>query len=109
MNHQDWEPVIVRKRSTTNATRSSTKQRHNPLGAALFRELDSDNPTAPKKVNHATATSIQKARNAKGLTQKQLASRINVPASTINDYESGRAIPDRCLLNKIGRTLGIKL
>ena len=54
-------------------------------------------------------TALQKARQAKGLTQKQLAQHLNEKPALINDYESGRAIPDNALVAKIERVLGSKL
>ena len=37
---------------------------------------------------------ISKGRNAKGLTQKQLATQLNMQPQIINEYESGKAIPN---------------
>ena len=54
-------------------------------------------------------TALRKARQAKGLTQKQLAQQLNEKPALINDYESGRAIPDNALIAKIERMLGSKL
>ena len=46
---------------------------------------------------------------AKGLTQKQLATQLNVKATMIADYEAGRAIPNPQFIVKIERKLGVKL
>ena len=53
--------------------------------------------------------SIQQARLAKGFTQKDLAVKINEKQNMINDYESGKAIPNVQVLGKMERILGIKL
>ena len=37
---------------------------------------------------------IQQGRQSKGLTQKDLATKINKKSQVITDYESGRAIPN---------------
>ena len=50
-----------------------------------------------------------KARNAKGLTQKQLAQQLNMQPQVINEYESGKAIPNNAVIAKIERALGAKL
>lgn len=52
---------------------------------------------------------IQQARNAKGLTQKQLAQQLQVQPQVINEYESGKAIPNNGVIAKIERALGAKL
>jgi len=52
---------------------------------------------------------IMKGRNEKGLTQKELATKINEKPQVINDYEAGRAIPNNQILSKIERIIGIKL
>ncbi|KAK2174266.1 hypothetical protein NP493_815g02014 [Ridgeia piscesae] len=52
---------------------------------------------------------IQQARQAKGFTQKELATRVNEKQQVINDYEGGRAIPNQQIFAKLERTLGVKL
>jgi putative transcription factor len=56
------------------------------------------------------AKTIQQARIAKGFkTQKDLATAIGVPANVINSYESGKAIPDNAVLQKLRKVLGVRL
>ena len=63
-----------------------------------------------KKVPLSTANMIQQGRIAKGFrTQKDLAAAIGVNVSIINSYESGRAIPDHAILQRLRRVLGVKL
>lgn len=54
---------------------------------------------------------MAKARLAKepAMTQKDLATRVNEKPSVINDYESGRAVPNQQVLAKLERALGVKL
>ena len=52
---------------------------------------------------------ITQARNAKGLTQKQLATQLNMQPQIINEYESGKAIPNNGIIAKIEKALGAKL
>jgi putative transcription factor len=52
---------------------------------------------------------IQQARTAKGLSQKDLATRINEKPQIVNEYESGKAIPAQGVLGKLERVLGVKL
>ena len=52
---------------------------------------------------------IQKARQQKGWTQKELAQRINEKSTVVNEYESGKAIPNNQIISKMERALGCKL
>ncbi|NXM01666.1 EDF1 factor, partial [Tyrannus savana] len=52
---------------------------------------------------------IQQGRQSKGLTQKDLATKINEKPQVIADYESGRAIPNNQVMGKIERAIGLKL
>ena len=54
---------------------------------------------------------IQQARQALGLTQKDLATKINEKPQVVGDYESGRAgvVPNQAVLGKMERVLGVKL
>uniref|UniRef100_A0A670YHF1 Endothelial differentiation related factor 1 n=1 Tax=Pseudonaja textilis TaxID=8673 RepID=A0A670YHF1_PSETE len=52
---------------------------------------------------------IQQGRQNKGLTQKDLATKINEKPQVIADYESGKAIPNNQVLGKIERAIGLKL
>ncbi|XP_043354624.1 endothelial differentiation-related factor 1 isoform X2 [Dermochelys coriacea] len=48
---------------------------------------------------------IQQGRQSKGLTQKDLATKINEKPQVIADYECGRAIPNNQVLGKIERAI----
>jgi len=52
---------------------------------------------------------IQQGRNSKGLSQKDLATKICEKPQIINDYEAGRGIPNNVILGKIERVIGVKL
>ncbi|XP_066510363.1 endothelial differentiation-related factor 1 homolog [Hoplias malabaricus] len=52
---------------------------------------------------------IQKGRQDKGLTQKDLATKINEKQQIIADYECGKAIPNNQVMGKIERAIGLKL
>lgn len=46
------------------------------------------------RVDRSFSVALQQARTQKGMTQKDLATRICEKPSVIADYESGRAIPN---------------
>lgn len=52
---------------------------------------------------------IQQGRQAKGLSQKDLATKINEKPQVITDYEAGRGIPNNVILGKIEKVIGLKL
>lgn len=52
---------------------------------------------------------IQLGRQEKGMTQKDLATKINEKPQVIADYECGRAIPNNQVMGKIERVIGLKL
>ncbi|XP_066514387.1 endothelial differentiation-related factor 1 homolog [Hoplias malabaricus] len=52
---------------------------------------------------------IQKGRQDKGMTQKDLATKINEKPQVIADYESGKAIPNNQIISKIERIIGLRL
>jgi transcriptional regulator with XRE-family HTH domain len=56
------------------------------------------------------AKTIQMGRVAKGFkTQKELANATGISQNLISAYESGKAIPDNKTLQKLRRTLGVKI
>jgi len=70
--------------------------------------LDNDTDTLKhKKVSLDVGKLIQRARNDKGWTQKELATRISEKPQVINQYESGKAIPSTQVINKIQRALNL--
>ncbi|XP_033223782.1 endothelial differentiation-related factor 1 homolog [Belonocnema kinseyi] len=52
---------------------------------------------------------IQQGRQNKGLSQKDLATKVNEKTQVINDYEAGRGIPNQLVIGKIEKILGMKL
>ena len=101
----------------TGAPRTATGTKMGSGGQAgrggigsMAKKLDDDTEsTKHEKVSFAMKIRIQKARTAKGMTQKQLAQAIGQRPSVINEYESGKTIPDNGILGKIERALGVKL
>lgn len=64
---------------------------------------------ADVKVSSELKQQIIKARTDKKLTQAQLAQQINEKPQTIQEYESGKAIPNPQILSKMSRVLGVVL
>jgi putative transcription factor len=112
MDHQDWNPVVFRgkkkklptKKSALNSGHTNKK---NPVGK--YKEDEEGNPikkTLPKDFGQK----MQQARAAKGWSQKELAQKLNIKTSTVQQYEQGKVEnPNRAFARKIERVLGAKL
>jgi len=131
MDHQDWTPVILKKRTNHRSkpvtdfervsgveTIQTTKQnggknvQNNSISMTKVQKEALDNDGMPKKVetvDRKISQNIQRARQAEGLSQKQLAQQVNQPLTVIQEYESGKAIPNANLINKLERVLKTKL
>ncbi|KAF5372956.1 hypothetical protein D9758_001746 [Tetrapyrgos nigripes] len=73
-------------------------------------KLDRDNEVAPpSKIAPSVGRAMMNARNDLKLSQKDIAQKVNEKPSVIQDYESGKAIPNPQILGKLERALGVKL
>eukprot|EP01067_Filipodium_phascolosomae_P005246 Filipodium_phascolosomae@DN3338_c0_g1_i1.p1 len=71
-----------------------------------------DETTDVLKHDHVTRefrVELQAQRANKGMTQKQLAEAINEKVSVVNEYESGKAIPNGQVIQKLNKALGCTL
>ncbi|KAL1510948.1 hypothetical protein AB1Y20_005775 [Prymnesium parvum] len=122
---QDWNEVTFTNKppaarpgsaqpgsgNATSAQRAHGSANSMTAGTGLSaRKLEDET----EELKHQTVSTdlklaIIKARNAKGLTQKQLAQQLNMQPQVINEYESGKAIPNNAIIAKIERALGAKL
>jgi len=133
MSNMDWDsktvigskakaPKVTRNTSDLNAARRTgavvaTEKKvvggnkgHQAPDHQRIAKLDRENEVAPpSKVPASVGKTIQTARMEKGFTQKDLAQKSNEKPSVIQDYESGKAIPNPQVLSKFERILGVKL
>lgn len=80
------------------------------LSGDAFRKLDDSTEAQHiNTVDRSLSIAIAQARQAKKLTQKQLAQAINEPAQVIQTYENGKAVPNGQTIAKLDKALGIKL
>ena len=52
---------------------------------------------------------IKSARESKGMTQQELADKLNVVRQTVSKWEKNLSVPDADLLNKIGTILNVDI
>ncbi|XP_051522723.1 endothelial differentiation-related factor 1 homolog [Myxocyprinus asiaticus] len=132
MAESDWDTVTVLRKKGPSAAQAKSKQ---AITAAQRRgeevettkkwsagqnkqflvtkntaKLDSETEELHHhRVSLEVGKVIQQGRQEKGLTQKDLATKINEKPQVIADYESGKAIPNNQVMSKIERAIGLKL
>ncbi|KAH0448101.1 hypothetical protein IEQ34_021901 [Dendrobium chrysotoxum] len=133
---QDWDPVVLTRRKPKSADLKDPKVVNNAIrsGAEIetvkkfdagsnkkgssaasqpamnARKLDEQTePAALDRVSVDLRLAIQKARLDKKMSQAELARQINERAQVVQDYESGKAVPNQAFLAKMERVLGVKL
>ena len=106
MSHQDWKPVIL----TKDTKKKEIKTRISKRGPSKLTKIDNETENFKiEKVSLKFKKELQKARLSKKMTQKELATKLNVQPKVINDYESGKATPNIQLIVKMDRILGVTL
>ena len=126
MNFQDWNVVSWDKRGERSKNESkkdyinNQTRKNNTVSTLKTQSLNSNKIDIPniKKIEKEEDTFIIKTvslnvskriaqkRCEQKLTQKELAFKLNLPEKIIKDYESGKAIPNHIILNKIEKILG---
>jgi len=132
MAESDWDTVTVLRKKGPTAAQSKSKQ---AITAAQRRgeELETTKKwSAGQNKQHLVTKNtanldreteelhhqrvplevgkvIQQGRQEQGLTQKDLATKINEKPQVIADYECGKAIPNNVVMGKIERVIGRKL
>eukprot|EP01056_Protomagalhaensia_sp_Gyna25_P005449 Protomagalhaensia_sp_Gyna_25__5448@NODE_713_length_2790_cov_347_884406_g555_i0_p3_GENE_NODE_713_length_2790_cov_347_884406_g555_i0NODE_713_length_2790_cov_347_884406_g555_i0_p3_ORF_typecomplete_len143_score23_84HTH_3/PF01381_22/1_6e11MBF1/PF08523_10/1_7e08HTH_31/PF13560_6/4_2e03HTH_31/PF13560_6/6_2e08HTH_19/PF12844_7/6_6e07HTH_37/PF13744_6/2e05MqsA_antitoxin/PF15731_5/6_3e05HTH_26/PF13443_6/0_0031Phage_CI_repr/PF07022_13/0_0094HTH_25/PF13413_6/3_1e03HTH_25/PF13413_6/0_17TMEM247/PF15444_6/0_22_NO len=78
-------------------------------GPSNAAKIEAAETTKLPRVAPSFAQELQKARMAKKWTQAEFAKAINEKQSVVNEYESGRAIPNGQIITKMQRALGCQL
>lgn len=101
-SHQDWTTVVVHKTKAIKQMENKNKpKKQNAPGTKEFRKLDGDEIVKPKTVDKNIAKQLQQARCAKKLKQKEVAQRLNVPLSMIQNVENGKAKLNKAFLSRL--------
>lgn len=59
--------------------------------------------------SYVTGAMIKKLREAKGLTQEELARELHVSGKAVSKWETGQGLPDISLLEPLAKALGISV
>lgn len=97
-----------------------SNNRGTPQDSAEYRarqkEVSQRGPKAPEEEGGIPETpkpsldfqkALQQARTARNLKQSDLAKALNIKASQINEWESGKAVPNGQERARLGRMLGV--
>lgn len=114
MSHQDWETVTFNskkdRKSTTNIEGTTKKPSANIQAIKIEHKADNtDERLTIKTIDPSAVKAIIKARGELGLTQKDLAKRINVSDAVIKSIEQNKEPTNTGLLNKLQNVLKVKL
>lgn len=121
INNQDRPTIILKKHKTAaqvkKETSTGTKKPVNnrPVGLsppvqqlAKFEKNAKEGNFSLPKIPISLRTEIQRARNAKGWTQQDLAKRLHLPLEIVRGYENGTTVPVGATLAKIKKCLDMK-
>lgn len=120
MNHQDHQQKFLRRELTeAEAKKKGLVVSEKKLGGGGNKQAKQDMSARTVEsenfklttVSLSLALQIQKARNAKGLSQKELAGKCQVPVGTIQQYENTNSgvVIESSVLQKISKALGVPL
>ena len=103
MDHQDWNTVVFKK--------SKPAQTGARYEGSAIKHIDQETDVGKHlRVGSSLGRQIEKARIAKGFSkQSDLAKALNLRTDVITSYESGKAIPDNAVMQKLRRVLSTKL
>lgn len=114
LDHQDWKQIIIHTKNKNinadNTTKTKVVKNKNGEKNKIDNKLDKkveDGDMKHKIISLKLRQEIQKRRTSQNLTQKDLATRVNLPVIVINEIESGKAIYNHQHINKIKRFLKI--
>ena len=108
MEHQDWNPVIVRGQGAVRTTTKHVESKRNPE-AQHFAKVEREDYVKPKQLSSDSKKQLVAARLALKLTQDQLNQKCSFPPHTIKAFEAGHLTPSGGQLNRLNRELKLSL
>lgn len=106
-NHQDWNTVTFVKHQKPSAKEKSETQRRVEAATHMSKL---DNPDyVPPKPEKVLGKALQQARMAKKMSQKDLATKLNVKPQLVQQWEAGKTPIPGNSIGLINRNLGINL
>lgn len=112
MSHQDWTTITFSKKTKTTSSSDSTSKKPsvNIIANKIENKVNNtDERLVIKPIDINAVRAITKARVELGLSQKELANKINVSDAVIKSIEQNKEPNNTQLLNKLQKVLKIKL
>jgi ribosome-binding protein aMBF1 (putative translation factor) len=97
--YQDWTPVDIGNKKLKSKSHLSSQN------IKKVEEYDGIPPTVLYWTTELIIA-LQQLRNTKGISQKDLAKKLNLPSTTISDIEGNKCAYNQVLYKKIYRFLG---
>ena len=103
MEHQDWATKILNSKKPIN--QEGEKKQYKKSKEQKLNDAEEEGKLSHKKMDLEFGKSLQKYRLSQGLTQKDIAQKLNIPAKDINEIESGKMKHNGQLMGKIKRLM----
>ena len=104
MEHQDWDTVYITPKKTIKEGDDKKKQFVKSKEQKM-NEKEEEGKLTHKKMDIEFGKNLQKYRLSQGLTQKDIAKKLNIPVKDINEIESGKMKHNGQLMGKIKRLM----
>ena len=105
-HHQDWEPVTIH----SSESKKREARPHNRPGTKNFQRLCEDDIPQLNTITKEQSIALLEARNSQKLSQKDLAKKLNIDVSTVQQYENGKIKNfNKRLYTTMMRNLGVKV
>jgi len=118
-NFQDWNTVVIVNKNKKKEDPIVLKHRDNEKVETLkkdknkldvnIRKLESDDIVVIDRIPLEICKKIQQGRLQKNLTRKELAQKLNLKESVINEIENGKYKYDKQLIRKIEKILNFNI
>lgn len=111
MADQDWNVQVLNKTYTTQQSNKYKKCVLSETHSKMKKIVDNTGEEGfhHEVVSYSFKMELQKARLANKMSQKDLALKIGEKPVVINEYESGKAIPNQQIIRKLSKALGVQL
>ena len=103
MEHQDWTTKILNSKKSPN--QKDVKKQYVKSKEQKMKESEEEGNLSHKKMDLEFGKSLQKYRLSQGLTQKDIAQKLNIPLKDINEIESGKMKHNGQIMGKIKRLM----
>ena len=112
MSMRDWDPLVFKKNTDNNTDHKAAGRKTSLMPSHVQRNKKLDAATEADKIvmmPRETITQLISGRIAKKISQKQLATQLNIPVKTIQDIEAYKHKKDMQLAQRIAKALGIRI